>query len=547
MAYRAYRYGVRVLREHTVPPQAEEQLRRRTEYWNRLVEVDRRYRERMDALLAPFVPADAPDEERRRLRREALGRPEVQAALRQAQQEAYAAQRQLRGASGLYWGNYLDVEQAWATARQRASRQMRFRRPAAYGTLSVHFQDGGLPVAKLFGGSNLLQLEPLPPEVYDAPRATRRKRAWTPFRFRVASDERKQPVWLTGVVCLHRPLPSEGTVRRAHLVVERHHAHPYPRYSLVVVVEEAAGEAAPRQGGRVWGVDVGWRRVEGGLRVALAWSDDGAVHELVLPERLLGAYAWADRFRSGRDQQRNSIRQALAEYRQANQARLPAWLREELAHVGQWQSPGRFRWLVAHWERHAGDEAVYDLLVGWARQDSHLAACVAGAQQRAGKWRENLFGIWLKALLAEARAVVVEDANWRELSQEVDEHGPQGQQRRIASVGRLLERLRQTAEREGVEVVRLPAANTTRRCSWCGQLNDSGPDLVQTCGGCQRQYDQDLNAARNLVQGYASGEVAQALHSDRSPRVSRWRRIREAAERASGGEQPSGERVALAD
>lgn len=536
MSHIAYRYGVRVLREHVVPDDAWDQLAKRAAYWNALVLLDRQYRQTMDALVAPHVPTDGTTEEQQQAaRKAALRLPEVQAALKLAQQEVYSAQRQQRGASGLYWGTYQGVEQAWATARQENPRQMRLHRASREGTLSVHFQDGGLPVSQLWHGNNLLQIEPVSPEVYQAARATRRKETWTPFRFRVASTPDREPVWLTGTVCLHRPLPADGIVRWAHLRIEADPAHwdpttqqPHRRYSLVIAVEQES--TATSHEPHLWGVDVGWRRVEGGMRTALACDTEGNVRELVLPERLLGAYDWADRFRAGRDLQRNSIRQALVDYRGAPETHLPEFLREQLHNVGQWNSPGRFRWLYYHWERHAGDDAVYTRLHGWERQDRHLAACVSGAQQRAALWRENIYGAWLKDLMASASMVVVEDTNWRELSQQVDEHGEQGQQRRIASVGWLLERLRQVGAREGVEVVRLPAANTTRQCSWCGHTNDDGgSDLYLRCDGCGRRYDQDLNAARNLVRGLASGDGTQDGTRDRSQPQARWKRIRDAS------------------
>lgn len=95
----------------------------------------------------------------------------------------------------------------------------RFRRFDGSGRLGVRWTKhttGGVPVASLFSGSNTgLQITPLPEEQWET--HVGRRRAITPIRFRVGSDEKRKPVWADATILMHRPLP-KAKAQRACLV-----------------------------------------------------------------------------------------------------------------------------------------------------------------------------------------------------------------------------------------------------------------------------------------------------------------------------------------
>jgi Putative transposase DNA-binding domain len=67
-----------------------------------------------------------------------------------------------------------------------------------------------------------------------------------------------------------------------------------------------------------------------------------------------------------------------------------------------------------------------------------------------------------------------------------------------ASVYELKLAIEQCARREQREIVKVPAADTTRTCSACGHVHGhSIKDLVFVCDGCGKVLDQDENASNN--------------------------------------------------
>src|SRR5262249_57965361 len=104
---------------------ALEQMQRRVDLWNALVDVER---------------AQLPEIERR-------------AAVKKAQAE-----------SGLYWCNYDDVINSYQRARKRTGRgaELKSRRWNGSGKVAVRYQTG-LPADAAFGRGTRLQIEPVEP------------------------------------------------------------------------------------------------------------------------------------------------------------------------------------------------------------------------------------------------------------------------------------------------------------------------------------------------------------------------------------------------
>jgi len=98
------------------------------------------------------------------------------------------------------------------------------------------------------------------------------------------------------------------------------------------------------------------------------------------------------------------------------------------------------------------------------------------------------------------RTIAVEDCEWKTLARrrpaekDVD-YERSKEPMRIASVGRL-----RTCLKEAGAVI-IDSENTTKECHLCRFLNyfDFGAAIVHTCSGCNAMWDQDENAARNLL------------------------------------------------
>jgi hypothetical protein len=190
--------------------------------------------------------------------------------------------RQAQTDSNLYWCNYDDVISAYEIARRRTLREgrdLRFQPWDGTGKVTVRYQHG-LAVEGVQAADRRLQFDPVDPLAWTSPRRSeRRKLARSRIRIRVGSEGR-QPLWLELPVIFHRPLPGDGTVRSASVICEKVGSR--ERWRLLVTV--ARPQRAMREGPAV-AVDLGWRLLPDGLRVAY-WEDERGDHgQLVLSPR----------------------------------------------------------------------------------------------------------------------------------------------------------------------------------------------------------------------------------------------------------------------
>lgn len=510
------------------------QHRLRIEYYNALVEMELRGREARAALLSELAQESRLEEPKAVYERlKAAGKkkirehPEYQAAreaqkalyehprwlaLKDAQREERNALRREYGAKGLYSNNYLDVERAFDRARQ--SSELRFRRYSPHeGRLAVLYTEG-LPMAKI-GSDTRVQL-PLPDPAIYRDRAIRRKHQRVLMKFRVRSVEGGKPLFVTVPVYLHRELPVYGICREVSLHWER--VADRLRYSVSVVVEVGnAAPVAPRTGIGAVAVDLGWRKVEGGLRAGYWVGEDGSQGEILLSEGDVSQFLKCEDLQSIRDQHLNALRNGLAAWLKEPPAPLPEWVQEATATLAQWKSPARFAALYRRWqeERFHADEAGFGLLEGWHRRDRHLWQYQGNLREQMILRRREQYRVLAARLARQYDELVLEDFDLREVA-ELD----QGAQdlpdaarhyRTIVAPSSLRSVLINAFQQRGKPVRRVNPAHTTTDCHVCGSplRGDPATDQRLWCDRCEKHYDQDENAAYNLL-SRAKGELATA-------------------------------------
>lgn len=496
---------------------ARDQHRRRVTLWNALVELDRKRRERREAIVAAYVTGDT-DEERRASRRAAFAREDVKAALAALDRETYEATKPLyaKENSGLYWGNYLDVIRAWQTACKQLDAPRFHRYDPTDGKISIRWPTG-IPVSKAWGDDTQLQIDPLPADLWTGGKRPGRPQYRTMMRIRVRTEGRRTPVWLELPLKLHRPLPADGIIREVHVTWQRIAGQLRWQASFVIEVPEQT--PVPAGTGRV-AVDLCWRkRPDGSLRIAYWLDDQGHEGELCLPkswlvgvpkggpERSQAGIAKVVELQSLRDQHFNAAKAALGAWL-ATAPGVPAWLREQTATLSQWRSPGRLAAVVLRWrnERFAGDDAGYTLAQEWRKRDRHLWEYEANLRDHLLTERREIYRRFAAWLARTYREVVIEDVDLRQLASGLarnDQYPPARYQRQIANVASLRQAIVNACEREGVTVTRVASAYTSVTCHRCGSVEqwDKAAELEHTCSQCGVRWDQDANACRNLLNG----------------------------------------------
>lgn len=536
MAYLVYEYGC-------LPPargrrQALEQMLGRHRLWNALVAVEREYRsqraltlrdeaadrelEALSGRLAGFRQEIKARRQAARKRnvdisdlKEGIARAKIDLAsamaaarrsrrarieeqtqrLDQLEAERRRGVKQAQAESGLYWCNYDDVIAKYESARKRAlreGRELRFQTWTGAGKVTVRYQQG-LPAAQVHGADKRLQIDPVSPLAWTSPqRSTRRKLARSNVRIRTGSDGRT-PVWLELPVVLHRPLPPDGMVRSASVV--RDELAGRERWRLLITVSQADREA--REGPAV-AVDLGWRLLPQGLRVAYWEDEQGAQGELVLGPDVLWQFSKLNDLKAIRD---HHLRAAVAELKrwlQTNEA--PGWM--DLRRVDECRDACPLLRIYREWRdrRIEGDAGVFGALTAWYERFRHLHVWEVNLRDQVVRHRKEVYRRFVAELLRTHGAVFLEELDIRSLARkdrpEDAMRNYTGSMRVVAAVsvlGRLFE------ERGGV--VRVSAPNTTQQCSWCGEGSgwDAADGVLHCCTGCGRVFDQDRNAARNIL------------------------------------------------
>lgn len=467
------------------------------------------------------------------------------------QDDSYQAVRDARAACEVYWGTYLLIEEA-AKAACQAPIDPRFKSFDGSGRIGVQIQ-AGLSTGDLFGAkSTFLQIDPLPANQW----ATRSgcRHAWTKVRIRMGSNPDRTPLWVEFPVVIHRKLP-EGVIKRAWIQVRKSGARIY--YRLQIMIEAVAFIQRARGSEGSVALDVGWRSLpNGNLRVAYWVDDRGRQGSLELPQRLRTGMDVPDRLQSFSDLHFEAAKKVLQAWL-AKQTDLPEWLKEEASHLGQWRQPRRLarlahrfttelsppgfafdlwkRWKeqrlaalpkldllapfteVSNWVGLSNDEtvrvAVY--LEFWRQKNKHLLDWSSNQRDKTLGHRKDIYLQWSKWLVETYNVIVLEDFDLRKVSRHA---APEGEDdfaravrhnRKVAAVSELRRAIVERAVPEAI--VRLPAMDTTITCNPCGHVEDFDrqKELVHTCPNCGKTWDQDRNAAKNLLDALnSSGEPA---------------------------------------
>lgn len=442
---RVYRYGL-------LPPtqgqaRIRDQLRLAHRYQQRLVEIERARRAAIAAIeaqddtvtRAQTALAEAETVVARLLAVPRVGRrlaPEVsetlpsarlavreaRVVLRQARATARAAQapairavnteasgqiRAARKTSDLYWGTYLQIEQAMDAARQ-APTPPRFPAWRGEGRLAVQIQHG--MAVDALRDDRRLQIDAAPQPVPGRSGKCRPR-----VRLRIGSEGR-DPIWGEWPVILHRPLPAEARILWAQVVLRRTAGRAAWSLHLTLDLPDTWQPEAGGQG--VVAVDLGWRR-SGETRRAGGWTDGTTGGDILLEPEIVGALERSESLRGIRDRAVPAIRETVRAWRDAQEV-LPADHAQRLARVGLWQSSRRFAGLAIWWRTHrcAGDDEVIAALDAWYRQDAHLWRWEAHGRETALARRRDQYRRIAADLARRYHTLVIERLDLRALAQQ---------------------------------------------------------------------------------------------------------------------------------
>lgn len=390
----------------------------------------------------------------------------------------YATITEARKNSGLWWGNYNAVLQSFDGTLRRLKpgqwpRAIEGERDS--GRLTVQIQQGCPAPAFLAGARSEARIE-----LDEAQWVRRGSNNWRPRRAVLTATVRaegrafrKMASW---PMIMHRP-PPPGAIVKSLTIVRRHPVPQDKNWKWEVVLTVEIPEPEPVNGPSIaCGVDLGWRKVEDGLRVATIADETGGLDHIVLPLDMLD--------------------------RRARVAQL----------LGQVVSRAR--------ESDTDHKADPD----WRRLTLEIA--------RWNRRRRDIYRVAAASIVRQYGLIGLDSAGIAGMAQDRTLPPETRRMRTWAAPADIGASLRDAARRHGSQLREI-AGPSTVVCHLCGHKNKpSEADrlmLIWRCQGCKKFWDQDANAAWNCLQAVleqsAHKEVAIAAESERRrpPRLTRKR------------------------
>lgn len=454
---------------------------------------------------------------------------------------------------GVYWGTYQLVEFAMRAASKMPlydgsePSDPRFARWNDEGAVSVQLQ-GGLAVEDLFGGNTLLRVNPVDPAAWKSPiRSERRRLSRTTLHLRVGSEAR-DPVWASFPMIMHREIPPGSVIKRVTATLR--HIGPRPEWSVEFTVELPPDARKTSCGEGIVAVDLGWRMKEGGMRVAMYLGDDmPEAEELLLPTRMLDALTKGSAIQATRSRAFDVAIAALVSLVRRDPG-VPDWVRKDAATAGRWKSENRLARLVRRWwatsgvgnVTHAEVEAWTDPGVDawtlrdlelWRYHDFHLWEYGRSQTTGALRNRREVYRAFAAKLASRYKTLVLEDFDLRDVAEKPSVESPgvntrARSNRHLAAVSELRGALVNAFVSGGGETREGGAAYSTMKHNACGYVDeawDASLAITHVCRRCGKEFDQDENACRNLIDWHlekiASGGYPEA--AKKPAKASAWK------------------------
>lgn len=320
--------------------------------------------------------------QRERLLRATL-RPRYAAPLLQVDIERKAAVKRARQDSGLWWGNYNAVCNAYERARARALQTgatLRFR--AFDGTGRFRNQIvGGMSVDDLFAGRHSqVCAANLPSGAHTHPvRAERRRRSRTTLTatvYTVARERRN----LTWPMIMHRPIPADARIKE--IIVTRKREGLRFRWDAIFVCTRRDASARSPQLPNSARVSLALQETdEGAVHVATVSDSEGHAEHLYLPALLAKRATYIESLRTRAESRQNEMRERLSGWLAT--ATFPAELDPLARQAARSASSLPLTQLALLWRAHPDFRSDWhETLEQWRRADKREYIEVTNLQQK---------------------------------------------------------------------------------------------------------------------------------------------------------------------
>jgi hypothetical protein len=228
----------------------------------------------------------------------------------------------------------------------------------------------------------------------------------------------------------------------------------------------------------------------------------------------------ANSLRAIQDRAFDEVKAALLAWFSARTEPLSEALKLALTNVALWRSAKRLGAAIGVWTtaRVDGDTEILERLTAWWKQHRHLYDWESCERDRTLNRRKDIYRNMAAQLTRKYAVVVLEDFDLREMAKHEKPESetkvgpaPTRRNRVVAAPAEFRLAIKSAAPGNGCRIIAVNCAYTTMKCHRCGHVEkwDAAASLRHTCS-CGAEWDQDYNAAVNLLALFSSSEVPHA-------------------------------------
>lgn len=390
--------------------------------------------------------------------------------------------------------------------------------PRSGKPMMAHEGGGSMSTEDIFKPNSICWIERLPLNSVPFKNLSREHRQYVVVHYRVGSTESGDPIWVKLPTILDRPLPTSAEVKWVHLMRKRVGTH--AKWEIAFDVSKKvwdyhpAGEDRATEG--TVAIALGWRIIDGFVRVAEWIGDDGSTGSIKIPDDLVRQWRLLESLQGIRDREFDRWKETVLSFVRS-QPKLSTEWQERTESLHQWNSPRRLASLVWWWGRNRlpGDELAYraaegelirggpgqrDRYTGGRKQDKHICDWQANLRARLIGWRKDLYRKLAIDLSYQYRNVAVAEIDWAEIAENPEVEDADAKVNKVNRAMSACASLRDCFSKY-MDQVEVDAAHITDDCAECGRRvkhPKAGRWICcEPCGG--EKVDRAENAARNIL------------------------------------------------
>ena len=309
----------------------------------------------------------------------------------------------------------------------------------------------------------------------------------------------------------HRPLPPESQIQNGKILRTR--VGDKFRYDLVLTVKLPDVEMVnPTQLSGTIGIDVGFRKSGGTILIGTVMSSDvdQKPYALEVPPMIMSALEHVVALQSELDDAASDLGKAITPLLKANP------INEEHGKYRLWRSLAlrplhvtlsfEQAYKLTLWLKHEPNlfpQEINEKVHIWWRSYSRKYRELHNLRKKQLTHRKHFYRETAAKLIAQNKLIVLEKINLTDFAETKGKNTKLSNkaraQRFMASLAEFRDAIKNVADREGVPVIDVNPAYTSKTCSDCGYRNKELKSEKQwTCPDCGVVHDRDENAANNL-------------------------------------------------